>query len=144
MQFISIKGPYVSPAGDRLKLKKLLKIKKFCADRKHRVELYFDSPSQFFCRSKKQVIPQGVLLANLGGGVPHGSPNPDPIQIKKCHFSHPFSDLASYLPAFLGTGLPRGNAQKKCASKIHTHSRTWTLKDYVIITQIRTATRKIS
>ena len=32
----------------------------------------------------------------LGGGVPPGSPNPDPISNpNKCHFSHPFSDLAS-------------------------------------------------
>ena len=30
-----------------------------------------------------------------GGGVPPGSPNPDPISAQKCHFSHPFSDLTS-------------------------------------------------
>ena len=56
-----------------------------------------------------------------GGGVTHencwwtcaaGSPNPDPFQTKKCHFSYPFSYLAS---------------------KIHTHSKTWPLTNYVII-----------
>ena len=30
-----------------------------------------------------------------GGGVPPGSPNPDPISDQKMSFSHPFSDLAS-------------------------------------------------
>ena len=38
--------------------------------------------------------PRGVLLRILGGGVPPGSPTSDPISDKKCHFSHPFSDLA--------------------------------------------------
>ena len=47
-------------------------------------------------------------VAIFGGGVPPGSPNPDPISDKKkCHFSHPFSDLAS---------------------KIHTHSQTQPLR----------------
>ena len=32
---------------------------------------------------------------------------------KQCHFSHPFSDMAS---------------------KFHTHSQTWPLRNYVIIT----------
>ena len=33
----------------------------------------------------------GVLLGILGGAVPPGSPNPDPISHKlKCHFPHPF------------------------------------------------------
>ena len=27
-----------------------------------------------------------------GGGVPHGSPNSDPISEQKCHFPNPFSD----------------------------------------------------
>ena len=51
----------------------------------------------------------------LGGGVCH------PVlqmltlfRTKKCHFSHPFSDLAS---------------------KIHTHSQTWPLRNYVIVTR---------
>ena len=35
------------------------------------------------------------------------------FQTKKCHFSHPFSDLAS---------------------KIHSHSQNWPLRNYVIIT----------
>ena len=25
--------------------------------------------------------------------MPPGSPNPDPVKTKKCHFPHPFSDL---------------------------------------------------
>ena len=36
----------------------------------------------------------GVLLGILGGGVPPGSQNPDPISDQKCHFPDPFSDLA--------------------------------------------------
>ena len=62
-----------------------------------------------------------VSTTNLGGReyfweflvVPPGSPNPDPISDQKCHFSHPFSGLAS---------------------KIHTHSQIWPLRNYVIIT----------
>ena len=54
----------------------------------------------------------GVLLVILGGGVPPGSPNPDPISDQKLHSSHPFLDLAS----------------------IHTHSQTWPLRNYVLIT----------
>ena len=44
-----------------------------------------------------QVILQGgggVLLAILGGGVPPGSPNLDPISDQNMSFSHPFSDQA--------------------------------------------------
>jgi len=38
----------------------------------------------------------GVLLGILGGFVPPGFPNPDPIfQTIKCNFSHPFSDQTS-------------------------------------------------
>ena len=37
----------------------------------------------------------GILLGILGGGVPPGFPNPDPISDQKVSFSHPFSDLAS-------------------------------------------------
>ena len=36
----------------------------------------------------------GVLLEILGGGVPPGSPNPDPISDQKISFSTPFLDLA--------------------------------------------------
>ena len=54
---------------------------------------------------------RGVLLGILDG-TPR-SPNPDPISDQKCHFSHPFSGLAS---------------------KIHTHSQIWPLRNYVIIT----------
>ena len=35
-----------------------------------------------------------LLMGILVGGVPPGSPNPDPILDQKCHFSHPFFDLA--------------------------------------------------
>ena len=38
---------------------------------------------------------RGVLLGNLGGGVPHGTPNPALISHQKCYSPHPFSDLAS-------------------------------------------------
>ena len=34
----------------------------------------------------------GVLLGNLGGGVPVGSPIPDLISDQRCNFPHPFSD----------------------------------------------------
>ena len=46
----------------------------------------------------KTLTPGGggeVLLEILGGGVPPDSLNPNPISHQKCHFSHPFSDLAS-------------------------------------------------
>ena len=47
----------------------------------------------------------GVLLGIFGGGVPPGSPNWRTLfQTKRCHFPHPFSDLAS---------------------KIHTRFQTW-------------------
>ena len=36
-----------------------------------------------------------LLLGILGGGVPLGSTNSDPISDQKMSFSHPFSDLAS-------------------------------------------------
>ena len=36
----------------------------------------------------------GLLLEILGGGVPPGSQNPDPISDQKCHFPHLLSDLA--------------------------------------------------
>ena len=40
------------------------------------------------------MIPQGVLPGILGGSVPPGSPNPDPISDEKMsYFLHPFSDL---------------------------------------------------
>ena len=39
---------------------------------------------------------RGVLLGILGGGVPLGSPNPDPISAPKCHFLTPV-----FRPGFL-------------------------------------------
>ena len=56
----------------------------------------------------------GVLLEILGGSVPPGYPNPDPILEQKCHFPHLFSDQTS---------------------KMHTRFQTWPEgKNYVIIT----------
>ena len=57
----------------------------------------------------------GVLLGILGGVVPPGSPNPDPISDqKKCHFPHSFTDQTY---------------------KFHTRFQTWPLgRNYVIIT----------
>ena len=55
----------------------------------------------------------GLGIFGHGRGVPPGSPNPGPILDQNCLFSHPFSDLAS---------------------EIHTHSRAWPLRNYVIIT----------
>ena len=37
----------------------------------------------------------GVLPGILGGDVPPGSPNPNPISDQKCHFPHPFYDPAA-------------------------------------------------
>ena len=38
---------------------------------------------------KGTLIPGGVFLGILGGGVPPGSPNPDPISDQKMSFSTP-------------------------------------------------------
>ena len=47
-------------------------------------------PVNSYCSS---MPPGGVLMGIIGGGVPHGSSNPDPISDpKKCNFPHPFSD----------------------------------------------------
>ena len=65
----------------------------------------------------------GVLLGILGGCMPPGSPNPDPITDQKMssRYSHPFSDQTS---------------------KIHTRFQTWTLgRNYVMITYIRAQTK---
>ena len=35
----------------------------------------------------------GGTPGNSCGSVPPGSPNPDPIQTKKCDFPHPFTGL---------------------------------------------------
>ena len=35
------------------------------------------------------IFPRGVLLGILGGGMLHGSPNPDPISDPKISFSTP-------------------------------------------------------
>ena len=45
----------------------------------------------------------------LGGGVPPGSPNPDPIFRPKMSFPHPFSDLPpKYISVFQPGGLTNG------------------------------------
>ena len=57
-----------------------------------------DYPSQTSVKTAS--VGTYLSLKILGGGVPPGSPNPDPISNpKKCHFSHPFSDLASNIHA---------------------------------------------
>ena len=40
---------------------------------------------------------QGVLLKNLDGGVPSGSPNPYPVSDQRSYFLPPLSDLATKL-----------------------------------------------
>ena len=56
----------------------------------------------------------GWVLQRFLGGVCHSVLQILTLfQTKKCHFPHPLSDLAS---------------------KIHTHSQTWPLRNYVIIT----------
>ena len=58
------------------------------------------------------------------GGMPPGSPNPDPISTKKYHFLHPFSDQIS---------------------KIQTIFQTWPLGgNYVIISWTRAQTKNFS
>ena len=52
--------------------------------------IWFNGKLQFHIPGKP-----GVLLGILGGGVPPGSPNPDPISDQKMSFSHPFWDLVS-------------------------------------------------
>ena len=39
----------------------------------------------------------GVLLKNLNGGVPTGSPNPNAVSDQKSNFPPPLSDLATKL-----------------------------------------------
>ena len=53
------------------------------------MQIYELEPS---CRLAGEEILQGIL----GEGLPPGSPNPNTLkfQTKKCHFPHPFSDLA--------------------------------------------------
>ena len=44
-----------------------------------------------------------------GGGMPPGSPNPDPILTKKCNFLHPFSDQTSKIQTIFKTWPLGGN-----------------------------------
>ena len=41
------------------------------------------------CNHVPIIFPRGILLGILGGGVPPGSPNPDPISDQKISFSTP-------------------------------------------------------
>ena len=66
---------------------------------------------------------RGVLLGILGGGVPPALQILTLLQTQKCHFHTPESELAS---------------------KIHIRFQTWPLRNYVINTKIRTATKTIS
>ena len=65
----------------------------------------------------------GGTTGNPWWGCAPGSPNPDPTSDPKMSFSHPLSELAS---------------------KIHIRFQTWPLRNYVINTKIRTATKTIS
>ena len=51
-------------------------------------------PVNSYCSSMPPGGGGGGTHGNIiGGGVPHGSSNPDPISdLKKCNFPHPFSD----------------------------------------------------
>ena len=67
------------------------------------------------------LFPGGVLLGILGGGVPPGSPNPDPISDQKMQFSTLVFDQTS---------------------KIHTGFQTWPLgRTNVIITLDQSANK---
>ena len=60
-----------------------------CNNQKLKIRLWWNN--QFFSHIK--IGPGGVLMGILGGGVPPGSPNPDPIWTKICHFPYSFLDL---------------------------------------------------
>ena len=47
--------------------------------------------------SLRRTPPRGVLLGILGGGVPPGSPNPDPISDQKMSFFTPVFRPGFYL-----------------------------------------------
>ena len=60
----------------------------------------FVFPFVTFCGGKHRILSGlmsrpggGLLLEILGGGVPHGSQNSDPISDQKMSFSTPFPDL---------------------------------------------------
>ena len=65
--------------------------------------------SQLSCRGR------GVFLGIRSGGVQRGSLNPDPVSDRKCHFSHPFSDLSP--KKFMSSLILRLEQQQK----IHIH-----------------------
>ena len=50
------------------------------------------STKSILCNHVPITFPRGILLGILGGGVPPGSPNPDPTSDQKISFSIPFSD----------------------------------------------------
>ena len=80
----------------------------------------------FFCPEDSccgEVPGGGGTTGNPWWGCAPGSPNPDPTSDPKMSFSHPLSELAS---------------------KIHIRFQTWPLRNYVINTKIRTATKTIS
>ena len=61
-----------------------------------RLQLYLASTSKLALASETASHPGGYSWEFLVGvDVPPGSLNPDPFSDEKCHFSHPFSDLAS-------------------------------------------------
>ena len=56
--------------------------------------------------SLQQLHPEG---GEGRGGMPPGSPNPDPISTKKCNFLHPFSDQTSKIQTIFQTRPLGGN-----------------------------------
>ena len=75
-----LKGPLISP---NLK-QKPTSINKFTKDFRD-ILAHKGDTSPFSCSS----TPEGILLGNLGGRVPHGTPNPDPISDQKMSFFTP-------------------------------------------------------
>ena len=82
-----LKGPLISP---NLK-QKPTSINKFTKDFRD-ILAHKGDTSPFSCSS----TPEGILLGNLGGRMPHETPNPDPISDQKMSFFTPvLTDLAS-------------------------------------------------
>ena len=71
-------------------------------------------------------VPGARLKGILGGGVPPGSPTPDPVSDQKCYFPHPFSDLQNPYP------FSDLEAFKK--SNMHVNKD----RNYIIITEMST------
>ena len=91
-----------------------------------RVQVYFSWVNQSLTHKNPQkvkIFPGGVLLGIIGGVCNPVLQILTLFRTKKCIFSYPSSDLAS---------------------EIHTRFQTWRLRNYFIITLIRTRPKKIS